>query len=112
MFLGLRQVAREQVRLAEVGVRAAMARIDLQGLVVMQERLVEVARLAIRIRDPVLGVGVAVVRTREVRLQQRDRLVVLPGLDRADGLLVFGVDPRDRVGLAAATAATAAAAAA
>src|SRR6185295_18092173 len=46
VLLGLGQVAREQVRLAEVGVGAAVARIDLERLVVVQERLVELAALA------------------------------------------------------------------
>ncbi len=116
MLLGLCDVARHQVGLAHVLVRAAVLRVDGQRLVVVEEGGVEVAGLAIGVAEPVVGVGVAIVfRTaRDVGLEQRDGLRKVLGLDRGDGLAVFRIDRRqlavaERGHASAATATTAAA---
>src|SRR5256886_16846117 len=58
VLLGLRQVVHHQVRLADVLVRPAVARIELERALVVLERRVEPARVAIRIAEIVLDVGV------------------------------------------------------
>src|SRR6201996_2076337 len=93
VLLRLRDVAGHQVGLAHVFVRAAMLRVDRERLVVVQKGRVEVAGLAIRVAQPVVGVGVAVVlgAARDVGLEQRDRLREVLGLDLVDGLRVFRI---------------------
>ena len=58
VFLGLGEIAGHQVGLAQIFVGAAVLRIQGQRLVVVPEGGIEVAELAVRETEVVLGIGV------------------------------------------------------
>ena len=64
LLFGLVDLIGEQIRLAQIFVRAAMTRVQLQGALVVLERGVQIAGVAIRIAEIVLDIGIARVAQR------------------------------------------------
>jgi hypothetical protein len=60
----LARIADHQVGLADVFVRAAMPRVELERAMVVAECERQVARIAVRVREKILDVGVARVAQR------------------------------------------------
>ena len=59
MPLGVREIVRDEIGLADIFVRAAVTRIELERTLVVPERQLEAAGVAIRVAEVVLKVGVA-----------------------------------------------------
>src|SRR5438105_1653129 len=91
MLLGLVEPAGHQLGLADVFVGAAVVRVVPQRLVVVDEGRLELAGLAVREAEPVLGRRVGL-DARDIALERLDRGRVLLGLDLRDRLRVLRVE--------------------
>src|SRR5262245_7830481 len=92
MFLGLGRVVGHQVRLADVFVRAAMAGVELERLLIVREGRLELAALPIGIAEIILDVRVAGVAERGGG-EQPDRAVPVLGGDGRLPRRVVRVEP-------------------
>src|SRR6267143_2330995 len=90
VLLGLGEVPDHQVGLAQIFVRAAMARIELQRARIVLEGERHLAEVAVRVAQVVLDVRVARVAQRRRRKQPHRTLPVLL-LDRLPAARVLGV---------------------
>src|SRR5262245_38814924 len=92
MLLGLDRIVGHQVGLADVLVGTAMARVELERLLVVREGRLELAALAIRVAEVVLDVRVAGVAERGGG-ERPDRTVPVLGADGRLPCRIVRIEP-------------------
>src|SRR5229473_5699781 len=91
MLLGVGRTIENQIGLADIFVRADMAGVDGERLLVVLQRAIRIAGFARGVAHQVVGVGVPGILGNNL-LEERQRALVVPGLDHRLGAREVGVD--------------------
>jgi hypothetical protein len=102
VLFGFRKVVHDQIRLADIFMRATVTRTECERALIMPESGIELAGVAVGVTEVALDVGIARIAQR-CRGERRDGRTPLLGFDRLLARGVVGIQRDRRRGRARAT---------